>query len=86
MNRHRGLRHDEEAEEGAKELVHLEVGWTARRWIQHEAVSVQTVVISIVRSLDQEGQHSGLQLFGNVVERLAEGTSCVDTALADEVG
>ena len=50
-----GCAHNAEADEGAKELEHLQVSGAARRWVEHKAVSVQTMVVPVVGRLDQQG-------------------------------
>lgn len=48
MDRDRRLRHNAEAEEGTKEFEHLEVSWTARRWIYHVTVTIGSMIIPVV--------------------------------------
>ena len=44
------------------------------------------MVVAIVRRLDKQGQYVGLNLLGQIVERLSEGTASIDGAFSLEVG
>ena len=61
------------------------MGWAARCWINHKAVTIWAVIVAIVRWLDQQGQQVWLQLLHDVIEGLSEWATCIDATLTNEL-
>ena len=58
---------------------------TLRGRVQDEAISIGSVIVPVVRGLDQERDKAILHFLYNVDERVSERTTCIDTSLTLEV-
>ena len=61
------------------------MSWSRRARVDDEAVTINTMLITIVWCANEDRRHSRLQLFSDVGERVTERTTCVNRAFTEEV-